>query len=1088
MPTTTRYFLNALRKAGRKLPTPTRGMWHEDVTFLSNYAADIDLQGQLSGTHLSHSVPSVFQRPIQFYHSLAKEGNPLHDAVVSEWRGFMATFALSRWLDLDVEARPYSVPPTNPAASSQVGASGNRDLHFNTILRNQLPKPEDWDKWWLVYCDRALLGATSPWTVLYTAAQYKAPASIPWQREGLLIDPIEHYDPQQDRMPMELSILYAWVTAILENQPNWGMPSHLGLQKKAVSEGLETWQRKLAKYQRPNLQLNQYSSLFEAPPLSVILQQPEDLMGKDSDLLLQSRKLGAGRVLVFSENLPDDKRVYRGVFANQVNVDELDAEGNRFATRTGKLVQHAYVVADRLFFPQKLVELHFSESALRRGVGPVSVPLTAEFFKYFDHADLVDIQSLLTVNKAGDSYKAVLRLPLRNGSTLVVEKTYAQHDIVRLNMQTPAFAVWPDFHDEGWRENFAAYAAPERDDLRVRPLFSDGSQGADEARVGTHQRDVRIWPCVRPAIGFALAWRDEVTNEVVKVGLVLRDVLRGPRPINRQQRWDVGVDFGTSSTTVMVNAGNGGPVAMPFQGRTIFLTAPEETERLSAIANSLYPATGTTPPFRTLLYEAAAHVFGRQSTTYTLRFTSQAAQDVVNKPVRDVKWGRQAKQGGESPLMAYLEGLVRYIVCEARSAGVGNLAFHWSFPLSLPSGALTTMGNFWAGIAGRYSTAGMNVVVESSVSESEAVCRCLANVLKVRGGSLTIAVDVGGGSTDVAFWSEKKLLDQFSFKVAGNDVLDPKYLSREALSELFEICYGRSIPEGEGEQILERPEIYLNGALTEAKDVTGQPFRDIDPRRHPVPCQILGHREGVPPWVDFRSMIYVFFSGLAYYLGLHTRTVTVPLDGVEIYVAGRGSSLLTWLASTATTNDVLCTAFKAGLSYVGGMPEMKFKYPNSSPKFTGLPIRFSPEYPPLKIEVARGLLSSQLELGRASSIGAVIGETLWTKNEIKQEWDTRLSAEDMARLAPPDDFASTTLGNFLTEILRHKDLPRSLNLDDKKLAKLHVTGADVQDLIRQLADGEDHIVQPVFAYELKVLMQKYAEMVTGAAKSQPAGV
>jgi hypothetical protein len=256
-------------------------MWHEDVTFLSNYAADIDLQGQLSGTHLSHSVPSVFQRPIQFYHSLAKEGNPLHGAVVSEWRGFMATFALSRWLDLDVEARHFPVPPADKKLISHVGASGNRDLHLNTILRNQLPKPEDWDKWWLVYCDRALLGATSPWTILYTAAEYKAPASIPWQREGLLIDPIEHYDPQQDRKPMELSILYAWVAAILKNQPNWGMPSHLGLQKKAVSEGLEAWQKKLGKYQRSELQIKKYSSLFGAAPLSVILQQPEDLKGED---------------------------------------------------------------------------------------------------------------------------------------------------------------------------------------------------------------------------------------------------------------------------------------------------------------------------------------------------------------------------------------------------------------------------------------------------------------------------------------------------------------------------------------------------------------------------------------------------------------------------------------------------------------------------------------------------------------------------------------------------------------------------------------------------------------------------------------
>jgi hypothetical protein len=59
------------------------------------------------------------------------------------------------------------------------------------------------------------------------------------------------------------------------------MPSHLGLQKKAVSEGLEAWQKKLGKYQRSELQIKKYSSLFGAAPLSVILQQPEDLKGED---------------------------------------------------------------------------------------------------------------------------------------------------------------------------------------------------------------------------------------------------------------------------------------------------------------------------------------------------------------------------------------------------------------------------------------------------------------------------------------------------------------------------------------------------------------------------------------------------------------------------------------------------------------------------------------------------------------------------------------------------------------------------------------------------------------------------------------
>ena len=103
------------------------------------------------------------------------------------------------------------------------------------------------------------------------------------------------------------------------------------------------------------------------------------------------------------------------------------------------------------------------------------------------------------------------------------------------------------------------------------------------------------------------------------------------------------------------------------------------------------------------------------------------------------------------------------------------------------------------------------------------------------------------------------------------------------------------------------------------------------------------------------------------------------------------------------------------------------------------------------------------------------------------DWHTRLKADQTAKLQPPPDFESTTIGDFGAQVLRKKDHLDALNLDAENLTALHVSGADVQNLIRQSADGEDHISQPIFAYELKVLMHQYAEKVGSSTRTRPKG-
>jgi hypothetical protein len=167
---------------------------------------------------LAHSIPSVFQRPIQFHMAMADMDSPLRRAVLGEWRGLMAVFCLAEWAHLRVSATEFSVPQPPRGATSSVGNERVGDLHFKSMLYFQLPyrrveqraspaggaaegatrRVTDWEKWWVIKCNDTLLGATSPWTLLYTASEYKAPSAIPWQSaDNKLIDPIDHYDPSQ---------------------------------------------------------------------------------------------------------------------------------------------------------------------------------------------------------------------------------------------------------------------------------------------------------------------------------------------------------------------------------------------------------------------------------------------------------------------------------------------------------------------------------------------------------------------------------------------------------------------------------------------------------------------------------------------------------------------------------------------------------------------------------------------------------------------------------------------------------------------------------------------------------------------------
>lgn len=533
-----------------------------------------------------------------------------------------------------------------------------------------------------------------------------------------------------------------------------------------------------------------------------------------------------------------------------------------------------------------------------------------------------------------------------------------------------------------------------------------------------------------------------------------------------------------------------------FHGRLLPLTInPDATLDLT---RNLYPVHDFDPPFGTLLYEAAAVQFGEASerSPYSIGFSLNYNLDKRYQLVRNLKWDAGEGDGrGSDALKVYLRSLVRYIVWEARSAGVGKVTFLWSYPTSLPEPARIAMSDFWIALGLERFQTGMTVEAsDQAISESEAACLAMkaAGIVNVSTSALTIGVDIGGGSTDISFWSKDELLNQVSFKIAGNDLLPTSMLTDEALAEILSICQPQAMQSGKVadaiSKIRERPEVYIAGALSDA----GGPGRAGE---HPFTLHIAKNK-AKSPWQQLRSMVYLYATGLSYFLGSQARVYEVPASDVAIYFGGRGSMFLKWLTiDTGQLKGLMRHAFETGLSRVVPDDGIQNLFRSSSAldlRFAGQALEANPRLPALKTEVAAGLLEAPLGAsaraqgtkGQERSVKA--GEIRWKLQRVPGEfsaigWAQDLTEKDLNKIEAPEHFGSTLVEQFLSEMV--KDDPNKYVTNqslDPRLRDLRLKHNDIVQQIRNSANGSDKVLQPIFAYELKALMNQYAEIVANA--------
>ncbi|MBU1949705.1 MAG: hypothetical protein KJ970_00030 [Candidatus Eisenbacteria bacterium] len=1102
-----RFFLSGIDPDNQNLTPPAEGVWNGHESFLTDYAQAIHLEGRLEDLRLAHSVPSAFAQPIQFYYGLRDKDSPVHSATVSEWRGLLAMFALGQLMNIVLEAKEFKLEDTGQKETN---------FHLMTILRNQLPKiSKDWSKWWLLYCEGDLIGATSPWTIVYTPADYRCPARIPWRdtQTGKFADPMHYYKMKEDGF-IELALVHRWVSLVLDAH-GWDMQPHLKEQTGFLRRELAHWKTDLDDYLQGfrgeqvlsdirQLTIRKSDAIVVAAPHRNFLAPLEVREIRMPGGLWLATNPDKRQAIVLSQ--ADDlsgRRVLGPVFADEIDFDSLtEASGSEFVTRTGVRINEHYLVPERHLLPRRLLQLESSGSAF--GVNrKYSLPLTCSIFDYYTYDEVKELD--IRVQEVGeDVVLATLRLPLRVGGSIDVKRKYERGKEL-LGVETvPALAIWPDFEDPDWEEYRLFLNNVGSASVAARAVVQDSKKGYQTLECSpAREEGLFTWITPDTPLGFELLAKDQGDSSMIEAGLILRDSIKHPKMTEAGRNLTIGVDFGTSNTAVMARDESLRVVDVELGGRTLMLT--KTAQLLARELTWFFPMERVRPPFATLAGRTRARLVGadhRGSEDVGAVLHGAETYIVSQKPggiITKIKWGTGGQSYSDKELRGYLESLRLQILAEAKYMGVATLKIRWSYPLSLSVQARQSMKDFWEATRKRLPK-GMEVGEVVGVSESAALARCLgieySNILPVTARALSIAIDIGGGSADFGFWTEGRLLGGSSMKLAGNDILGPMIKSKPSFSEkLLEIVVPRTpIPALVDAFRSREKSLTLCNLLLTSRMRSRQRGEDVRLRdMNLVGAEVTGGGQckAEDPWKTARSLIYLYGMGLAFYTGLHARKYIKENDLKEthVYFGGLGSLLFNWLGNPELVQEILSHALRKGIAVsdeVRGDVLLKLYGPGCG-KEHGL----GP-----KMEVATGLLARELQ-GEPNSwkltegcdaleIRAILCEVGWVDGhgEVIQ-WDREITPAELLEYQIPQNLESCYIAGFMSLATEFID---QLGLDERlhELLGSSLSTAEIEHTIRVKTRASvveamaprtiEHMkTQPVFGYELGFLLKEYED-------------
>ncbi len=894
-------------------------------------------------------IPDVWARLILFSNALYDEQHLMHKPAVAAFRGVLALLALRSRKNILLKASVLSLDSGNWlfASAARQHSTANHHIH-------QLYSDTGWNEVYLLKGDGgSLLAISSPLTLI-------CPAQGP-SLTGLRALPSAWFNGAEFQDPSapgvlndeDRTLLAGWLHELQANLSQRDENRETITWRhghQSLLKALRTFQDALAaKPPTPNLAreniLQLGRSAFQYLAYAV---KAEEARLEDSDLLLETSlplptpvllPIRAGDTDVTIEPPTDAAKicVVSGTSLEDIRTAVWGENKKSIAGRPlpgdAQWLDPKTLFLDRLFFlkgtQQSARLLHARgqrDVANELSEYPV-LPFSPRLTELLPAAEIArNVRFSVEDHGSGKAIMVRLRLPLKNGRSLEIARAYPNDAQVSMQ-QMPVLEVWPPFRHPKWRYYSTFWWSNADMTFTAEPFPAIAPIVEQTENLFGGQQKIRVTRLQQPPDGFFLQYPQPGRSRSVMTdaGLLLTNLTTVAAPPTGT--WVAGVDFGTSSTNIVLRTGNNyeQPLALAQSGPLRVVVPNRDADRPEALYTYFLPSTpentelAETSPFLSFLRmrHPDQKTFNEISDAHIFFYSrSHNVQELsAGRLATNLKWEGEAKARSEP----YLRQICLQAAAEAVMRGAERINWVYSLPTALTRFRQADYRKGWKSITKFIAEeTGLSSTQETlSMTESFAAASYFTHREEAPPVVGAIFVDIGGGTSDISIWQDNTERCGVSIRFAGRDIfLAPLFQLRARLIKDFAHALPDRVPSGTETRLI------ADQSETEFFAHAEAMLRDAGTS---LPKQLQRQDKLDLPALPVRFGI----AGIFYYLGLILRHLEAKglykrsLGGV--FLGGNGAQLLHWADGGEYEPDglfahVLTTCLFAGAGWTEKAP------------------------------------------------------------------------------------------------------------------------------------------------------------------------
>ena len=786
------------------------------------------------------SIPSMWARPLLFEMALYGTDHPMQKCILGEWRGLLAMLALKERKNFPLTTKQIAILDGGDAGAPE----------FLRALRKLLPEhtleaKTTWDKLYLILFKDNPIGITSPTTLICTAVDYTDLISdVPWFNGKVLCDPIENLDQE------EQAAVAGWLN---------------------------------------HFHVTQIAPLPDANP---------DLNEELNDRIKFIRDRLNGRILDFMNELGGAPQTMPDLSDTGLRIEQGFFVGmNKPIAKKEYLTEKLFVIKDPDAFCGSLAPKINDELTVKESRVTPILPIKSEALS---ELDVTDLNKRIIFEKTEKGIKVTLYLS--SGLEVTQEYTeredgieplYESGEIIEID-EVPVLEIWPNFRKSDWQVYYTYFSDPVLGTFYVEPYGTH----EDQQKVAAPQTsDVDIEKSITKTSHFPEIMICRYKDEEAGVLLIsLPDTLA-----DDGKTWNIGIDFGTSSTTVYRNDIDdlqSSPNKMELASRLLQVTKSREYHR-DRLYDDFFSIESEKTPFLSLFQRFSDNNELRPLLDGHIHFVSNYQKfPSVEKIFTDLKWSPQPNDKIRTSI--FLEQLCLQCTAEAANEGVKRINWHFSYPIAFSEDDRESFRQIWQRITERCSTVtGLQGKIVADEPESVAAAQFFASTRQSKNaiGAFAdgaVCIDIGGETSDISIWQDGKLHWHGSLRLAGRRVFldmlkgNPGFLENFGVNQ-SDIDLLKKASEKKASDFYAQADSWIAESInSHAQNNDQNWWQNL----------AIHTRPQVKPFIQ---LIALGISGLLYYIGLVLKylnqTGNFDRKMPSVYIGGNGARILNWLAN-----------------------------------------------------------------------------------------------------------------------------------------------------------------------------------------------